>query len=233
MVEALALAAGIAIERTRLHERVRRLSVLEDRDRIGRDLHDRVIQRIFAVGMALQGATRLDSRFEIVGRVNKAVDDLDATITEIRTTIFELGDPRVSAGLRAAVVELADEMTPILGSRPEVRFFGQVDSGVAEHISDHVLAVVREAMTNAVKHGRATRFVVTLTVADDLAVEVTDNGCGLPLTLKTRSGGRGLANLRSRAEKLGGCFEIHAAPNGGTRVLWRVPLSESRVTGTE
>ena len=110
LAEALAVAAGIAIENTRLHERVRVLSVLDDRDRIARDLHDRVIQRVFAVGMALQGAARLPERDQIVERVNKAVDDLDTTVTEIRTAIFELGTTALPGGLRHSVLELTAEL---------------------------------------------------------------------------------------------------------------------------
>ena len=130
LAEALALAAGIAIENTRLHDRVRVLSVLDDRDRIARDLHDRVVQRIFAVGMALQSAMRLPELGLVVDRVGKAVDDLDSTITEIRTTIFELGDATVHGGVRHGVLGLAEELTPTLGSRPEVVFDGPVDNAI-------------------------------------------------------------------------------------------------------
>ena len=128
LAEALALAAGIAIENTRLHDRVRVMSVLDDRDRIARDLHDRVIQRIYAVGMSLQGAARLPERDLVVERVSKAVDELDDTITQIRSTIFELGDAALPGGLRQAVLHLADELAGTLGSRPEVRFEGAVDN---------------------------------------------------------------------------------------------------------
>ena len=103
------VAAGIAIDNTRLHDRVRTISVLDDRERIGRDLHDRVVQRLFAVGMALQGAARLPELDLVRKRIDKVVDDLDATISEIRTTIFELGDNSIPGGLRQAVVGLADE----------------------------------------------------------------------------------------------------------------------------
>ena len=110
LTEALALAAGIAIDNTRLHERVRTMSVLDDRERIGRDLHDKVVQRLFAVGMALQGAIRIPDLDLVRERIDKVMDDLDATITEIRTTIFELGDSSLPGGLRQAVVGLADEL---------------------------------------------------------------------------------------------------------------------------
>jgi len=221
MAEALALAAGIAIENTRLHDRVRILSVLDDRDRIARDLHDRVIQRIFAIGMTLQGATRLEEVGPILERVNKAVDDLDATITEIRTAIFEL-DSGTLRGVRHGVREIVTELAPVLGSRPEVTFLGPVDSGVSQRVADHLLAVLREALTNAGKHAQASTFSVIVSVADDVTVEVIDDGVGFP-SLVAQGAGLGLANLRKRAEKLGGTFETESPQGGGTRVIWRVP----------
>jgi signal transduction histidine kinase len=223
LAEALALAAGIAIENTRLHDRVRMLSVLDDRDRIARDLHDRVIQRVFAVGMALQGATRLPERDQVVERVDKAVDDLDATVTEIRTAIFELGEKAIPGGLRHGVLELTEEMAATLGARPEVIFNGPVDNAVTQKVADHLLAVLREALTNAGKHARATSYVVTISVADEVSLEVHDNGTGIELPL-SGGAGLGLVNLRSRAERLNGSFEIQAGQDGGTRLLWCVPV---------
>ncbi len=223
LAEALALAAGIAIENTRLHDRVRMLSVLDDRDRIARDLHDRVIQRVFAVGMALQGATRLPERDQVVERVDKAVDDLDATVTEIRTAIFELGEKAIPGGLRHGVLELTEEMAANLGARPEVIFNGPVDNAVTQKVADHLLAVLREALTNAGKHARATSYVVTISVADEVSLEVHDNGTGIELPL-SGGAGLGLVNLRSRAERLHGSFEIQAGHDGGTRLLWCVPV---------
>lgn len=223
MAEALALAAGIAIENTRLHDRVRVLSVLDDRDRIARDLHDRVIQRIFAVGMALQGATRQADLPRVLQQVNKAVDDLDATITEIRSAIFELEDGGGHRGLRHGVLELTGELASLLGSRPEVTFFGPVDTGVPQHVADHLLAVLRESLTNAGKHAEAAHFVVNVSVAEDVTLEVLDDGRGINFPI-IHGGGLGLSNLRNRAEKLGGTFEVRGAQGGGTRVLWRVPI---------
>ena len=221
LAEALAVAAGIAIENTRLHERVRVLSVLDDRDRIARDLHDRVIQRVFAVGMSLQGAVRLSERDQIVERVNKAVDDLDTTMTEIRTAIFELGTKAIAGGLRHSVLELTEEMASSLGTRPEVVFNGAIDNAISQRIADSLLAVLREALTNAGKHARATSYVVTITVSEDVSLEVQDNGIGIELP-QAFGVGLGLVNLRSRAERLGGSFEILAGDDG-TRLLWRVP----------
>ena len=223
LAEALALATGIAIENARLHDRVRMLSVIDDRDRIARDLHDRVIQRVFAVGMSLQGAARLPERDQIVERVNKAVDDLDSTVTEIRTAIFELGESPMPGGLRRSAVELAKEMASSLGLRPEIIFQGPIDNAVPQHVADHLLAVLREALTNVGKHAEATRCTVTISVADDVTLEVSDNGAGIRSPLADGAG-LGLVNLRSRAEKLKGSFEVQVNEEGGTRLLWRVPL---------
>lgn len=224
LVEALAMATGVAIQNNRLHERVRSLSLLEDRDRIARDLHDRVIQRIYAVGMNLAGTARLDDLPELHARVEHAVDELDSTITEIRTAIFELGQTSLPGGLRDAIVRLADELAPTLGSRPRVTFSGPVDNTVPPHVADHIIAVVREALTNAAKHARASRYSVDLSVEQDVVnVEVTDNGGGFSVD-PAASSGRGLTNLHKRAEKLGGSFEILPVDGGGTRLSWSVPV---------
>jgi signal transduction histidine kinase len=222
LAEALALAAGIAIENNRLHDRVRVMSVLDDRDRIARDLHDRVIQRIYAVGMSLQGAARMPERDQVVERVSRAVDELDETITQIRSSIFELGDAALPGGLRQAILHLSRELEGTLGSRPEVGFEGAVDNAVPQAVGDHVLAVVREGLTNASKHSGATRYAVRVVVTDRLTLEIEDDGTGIELPLVQP--GLGLVNIRERAEKLGGMFEIHSGPRGGTRLVWTVPL---------
>jgi signal transduction histidine kinase len=222
MAEGLALAAGIALENTRLHDAVKELSLMEDRDRIARDLHDRVIQRIFAVGMSLQSVSHLPGPPQILDRVNKAVDDLDITIDQIRSSIFDLESSMGQIGLRRSILDMANDLAPLLGARPQVIFNGPVDSRVSQQAADHVLAVVREALTNAGKHARATEFSVTISVDDDLCLEVVDNGRGTQPSKKPGSG-RGLKNIRGRAEKLGGSLTIETPDGGGTRVLWKVP----------
>ncbi len=222
LAEALALAAGIAIENQRLHNRVRVMSVLDDRDRIARDLHDQVIQRIYAVGMSLQGAARMPEREQIVDRVSRAIDELDETITQIRSTIFELGDAALPGGLRQAVLQLTEELGVTLGVRPVVRFDGALDNSVPQHLGDHVLAVVREGLTNAGKYSHASRYEVILSVSDRVVLELLDDGVGIELPLTKP--GLGLINIRDRAEKLGGSFEIHPRDGGGTRLVWVVPL---------
>jgi signal transduction histidine kinase len=230
LAEAFALAAGIAIENHRLHEQVRLMSILDDRDRIARDLHDRVIQRVYAVGMSLDGATRLPDLHRVMERIGRAVDELDATITEIRSAIFELGESALPGGLRKSVLHLAETLTETLGVRPEVHFSGAVDD-VPQHLGDHVLAVVREGLTNAGKHAGARRYVVEVDVTDRLTVEVIDDGTGIELPLPGSSG-LGLVNLRERAKRLGGRFEIFPGPDGGTRLVWSVPLGQPEAPGS-
>jgi len=224
LVEALALAAGIAIENTRLHDQVRLLSVLDDRERIGRDLHDRVVQRLFAVGLGLQAAQRLSEPDLVRERLGRSIDDVDATIAEIRTTIFELGASALPGGLRQGVLAVANELAPSLGARPEVSFSGAVDNTVPQNVADHVLAVVRESLTNAAKHSHGRRFVVALSVGDELELVVIDDGVGLDPSVSPVGHGLGLANLRSRAEKLQGTMSVEPAEGGGTKVTWCVPL---------
>jgi signal transduction histidine kinase len=223
LVEALAIAAGIAIEHNRLKDQERRRGVLEDRDRIARDLHDKIIQRVYAVGIGLHGAMRLDDLERLRERVSAAVDELDETIAELRGAIFELGQSAVLGGLRQAVLRLAQELTESLGSRPSVRFVGAVDNTVPQPIGDHALAVVREGLTNAAKYSNGARFEVVVRVDDDdVTVEVVDDGCGIEFPLTNP--GLGLSNLRNRAVRLGGTFEVLPGIRSGTRLVWSVPI---------
>jgi signal transduction histidine kinase len=222
LAEALAQAAGIAIQNSRLHDQVRVISVLDDRDRIARDLHDRVIQRIFAVGMTLQGVARMPDPTQARSRIDRAVDELDATIAEIRSTIFELGESSLPGGLRQSIVRLSEEMAPTLGARPELSFSGPIDNTVPKQTADQILAVVREALTNAGKHASASSYRVSLRVDDDIVLEVVDNGTGFDP--EAVSGGLGLMNLRNRAEKLNGTFQVMSSAGEGTRLIWAVPL---------
>jgi signal transduction histidine kinase len=181
-----------------------------------------VIQRVYAVGMNLQGATRLPDRDQVVERVTRAIDDLDLTIDEIRSAIFELGEASLPGGLRQAVLQLAEELSDTLGARPEVRFEGAVDNSVPQHVGDHVLAVVREGLTNAGKHAQASRYEVFLCVTDRVVLELIDDGVGIELP--HTAPGLGLINIRDRAEKLNGTFEIYPREGGGTRLVWTIPL---------
>jgi signal transduction histidine kinase len=219
LVIALAGAAGVAIENARLHHRVQSLAVVEDRERIARDLHDRVIQRLFATGMALQATTRLAGDQELAARVQETVDDIDETIREIRNTIFALTAPS-RRGLRLDILGVADEARAGLGFIPQVHLEGPVETMVPDDVAEHLLTVLREALTNVARHARASRVDVVVTAGADLAVRVVDDGRGFT----PREGGRGLRNMEERARALGGKLRVNPDRNGGTVLEWRVPL---------
>ena len=221
LVVALAAAAGVAIENARLHVRVRELALLEDRERIARDLHDTVIQRLFATGLRLQGAVRLIQRPEAAERVSQAIDDLDLTVKHIRTAIFGLEASRTAAGgLRQRVLKLTSEAVGPLGFEPRVLFDGMVDA-VPEHISTELLPVLREALSNVARHAGATRVDVTVEALGDVVLRVVDDGTGLPP--EPAGGGHGLLNMQTRAVHLRGTFHAARGGDGGTTVEWRVP----------
>ena len=227
LVVGLAAAAGVAIENARLHTRVRELALLEDRERIARDLHDTVIQRLFATGLRLQGAARLVGVPEVAERITQAVDDLDLTVKHIRTAIFGLeASPRSAGGLRARVLSLVTEAGGALGFDPQVLFEGPVDA-LAEEVATEVLAVLREALANAARHAGASRVQVELAVGPEAGVvlRVIDNGRGLG---RRRAGGKGLANMATRASGLGGVMSAGPGPQGGTVIEWRVPAGAGR-----
>jgi signal transduction histidine kinase len=223
LVDTFAGQAAIALRLGAAAADREQLAVLGDRDRIARDLHDLVIQRLFATGMALEGAVRGMQPPEKVERVRQAVDDLDATIKEIRTSIFALQQPAPHAGegVRQSVLQAVGAARASLGFEPDVVFHGAVDTLVPAAIAEQMLAVLREALSNVARHAAATSASVSIT-ADPAEVElvVTDNGKGLP-TSGRRSG---LANLARRASDLGGEFSAAAGASSGTDVRWRVPL---------
>ena len=223
LVVALAAAAAVAVENARLHARVADLMLLEERDRIARDLHDNVIQGLFATGLSLQGAARLAEVPEVRDRIEAAVDELDRTIRRIRTTIFELHPPHLSGrSLRRELSDTCAEAGRVLGFRPELRIDGPIDTLSDDRIVEHAQAVLRELLSNVARHAAATAAGVEVSVlGGDLSVVVTDNGTGAGAI---GSGGRGVANLRARAATLGGTFTISDAPGGGTLARWQVPL---------
>ncbi|MEO6712960.1 MAG: sensor histidine kinase [Mycobacteriales bacterium] len=221
----LAATAGVAIENARLAGRVRELALLEDRERIARDLHDTVIQRLFAVGMQLQGTARLTDKPEVAARLNQAVDDLDRTVRDIRSTIFSLHASGNDAGsLRALIQIIGHEVVDALGFHPTIFFEGPVDSTVPDEVAEQLQAVVREALSNVAKHAKASRVVVRVAAADGVvSLSVVDDGVGRPPAAE--GPGNGLANMASRAERLGGSFVVGAGEDGGTTLRWSVPLS--------
>jgi signal transduction histidine kinase len=228
VVAGFAAQAAVALELAAGRADAERLSVFEDRDRIARDLHDLVIQRLYATGMSLEGAMPMITKPEIADRVRHAVDAMDDTIKDIRATIFALqsrdrgGPPR----LRSEIVALADEMTELLGFAPALRLGSGLDSRASAELAEHVLAVLREALSNAARHAAASRVDVTVDTDANgmLSVLVRDNGRGIadqPGPGQRRSG---LANMADRADKLGGQFRLGPAEGGGTELEWTVPL---------
>ncbi|HXB47039.1 MAG TPA: GAF domain-containing sensor histidine kinase [Streptosporangiaceae bacterium] len=225
MLVTFATQAGIALELAEHRRQAERVAVFEDRDRIARDLHDLVIQRLYATGMSLQGAVGLIGTPEVAERVNGAVDALDETIREIRSSIFALQtrQPEQPAGLRARILQVADEMTGPLGFPPTLELVGRLDDDVPHDVSGHLLGALREALSNAARHSGASKVEVQVSAQGELSLTVRDNGSGI------KPGGRrsGLSNLEQRAVELGGTFRVVPAPGGGTELDWRVPLAAS------
>lgn len=224
----LAGQAALALDRSAARVDRARTATLEDRDRIARDLHDHVVQRLFAAGLNIQSVCGALEPGEQVDRLNEQVDEIDATIRQIRTTIFGLhaGHDR-ALGVRARVLEAITAASATLSGPPEVSFRGPIDLLVDDDLCAEVVAVVREALTNAGRHAAAQRVEVVVSAsAGTVDVEVLDDGRGL-VEGATLSG---LANLRRRAEVLGGWFEIADRAGPGTRLFWTVPLAgtESR-----
>jgi len=196
-----------------------RLLISADRERIARDLHDLVIQRLFGAGLRLQGALGLIDNEAAVARVSSTIDDLDTTIKEIRDAIFAL-EPAPGTGLRARVLEAVADATEALGFKPTVSFHGLTDRVVALPVQLEATAVLREALSNSARHAHAGRVEVHVTVDDELGVLVVDNGVGVGKPRRMS----GVANARARAELLGGHLDVLAAEGGGTRFDWRVPI---------
>jgi signal transduction histidine kinase len=218
---ALATAAGVAIENARLMERLEEVAVLEDRERIARDLHDKVIQRLFATGMLLQTMLPVPGREDATNRITHAVDELDVTIREIRSTIFALQAP-VPRGLRISIFATVDGAREYLGFSPELHMDGPIDTIVSEKAAEHLLAVLQEALSNVAKHAEASRVDVVVEAGTDVVVRVVDNGKGIP---SSRKDGRGLQNLADRAATMGGDLRASRSDGGGTVVEWRVPIT--------
>jgi nitrate/nitrite-specific signal transduction histidine kinase len=215
VIQALAMAAGIAVENARLHQRAGEVAVYEDRDG--------VIQRLFAIGLSLQGLSVSPAGKSVAVNLSAAVADIDETIRQVRATIFELGGAGGGHGIRAHLVALAEELGPVVGFDVPVEFHGPVDTAVSDTVAEHLLPTVREALTNIGRHAHATRAMIRLSViGHQCRLEVTDNGRGL-VDGPSADGGLGLLNMRQRAEGLGGSFDISQPTAGGTTIAWQVP----------
>ncbi len=214
--------AALAMELADKQQQQRRLDLLADRDRIAGDLHDHVIQRLFAAGMTLQAIITRISDGEARTRVARVVTELDETMREIRTSIFDLhttGEQNPTS-LRRRMLDIVAETSASTRTSPAVRISGAVDTLVPPSVAEHALAVLREGVSNAIRHGQADDITVTVEAGADLVVSVTDNGVGMPPDV-ARSG---LLNLERRAGDCGGGITVSSVPNGGTRLVWRVPL---------
>lgn len=231
LTETFANHASLMLEYTRTKDELDRLALVEERERIGRDLHDTVIQRLFAAGLELQAlaARHGHSDRELAARLGATVDGLDETISQIRATIFALQPPDLSDdGTRAVeaarvyrlVANVVDESTRALGFMPDLLVPGDPERPVQRDVAAHMLGVVREALTNVARHAAASSVVVEIEIGDAFVVRVSDDGVGLPQDLP--SGGQGLRNIRERARAVGGELVLSAGPEGGTVLEWGV-----------
>jgi len=219
----VAMARDIT-ERVRSEERLREaaqtMRVLEDRERIARDLHDLVIQRLFAAGMGLQAARARTDDPDVIKRVDDAVDQLDETIREIRTVIFGLqSEQSRPPGLRSDLLDIVADECSALGFEPRLRFDGPID-GLSDELCDHLRATLREALSNVARHAAASSAEISLSVDNRVSLRVDDDGVGIPEGPRS---GHGLANMRERAERLGGSLRAVPRPGGGTTLEWVVP----------
>lgn len=219
--------AALAMELAERRSDAEQIALLEDRDRIARDLHDLAIQRLFATGMTLQSAQKFDQHPAAAERIERAVNDLDDTIKIIRSTIFGLraqqsGGP--ADGVRARVAAAVDGAASALGFSPAVRVEGLVDTEVPHHIADHLIAVLVEALSNTARHAAARAVDVHVVVEGrGLTLSVADDGTGIP----PGAARSGLKNIARRAADLGGTFTQDAPSEGGARLVWHVPLPDA------
>ncbi|MCX3062769.1 GAF domain-containing sensor histidine kinase [Streptomyces beihaiensis] len=225
MIDGFAGHAGLALEIAEHRREAEQLLVLNDRDRIARDLHDLAIQRLFASGLSLQSVLhQVADRPQAAERVRRVVADLDDTIKVVRSTIYALreSDQAEAAGLRSRLVAQVGRATESLGFAPALRMSGLLDTAVPAEHADHLLAVLREALSNAARHAGATAVDVSVEAADELLrLRVADDGGGIPAGTTRRSG---LDNIRARAESLGGRCTVGSGDPSGTVVDWSVPL---------
>ena len=223
MATGFANHASVALELAAARADQQRVVLLEDRDRIARDLHDHVIQQLFAIGLSVQSVATLIGPDEVAGQKLQArVADIDRTIRQIRTSIFELRGPLAAGpqGLRQCLLQIAGDLTPALGFAPRVAFAGVVDAAVSGQVADDVAACVREALANVAKHAHAGSVDVEVTVAaGEVGVSISDDGVGISGSAQLS----GLANLRARAEHRGGTFELVSSA-AGTQLSWKAPI---------
>jgi signal transduction histidine kinase len=211
--------AALALDRTQALEDREQMAVISDRDRIARDLHDVVIQRLFATGLHMQSIRSVAPNDELRERIDQSVRELDQTIRDIRGTIFEL-QTRPRSSLRTEVRDLIREQVPLLGFAPSVHTEGPVDCTLEPEVQTQMVSVLREALSNISQHARATAVSVHLQVTPThLRLKVTDDGRGIPEDRHER----GLRNARRRAMLLGGSLDLWPNEPSGTIFVWSVP----------
>ncbi|MFE9577233.1 GAF domain-containing protein [Nocardia sp. NPDC006044] len=222
MMAAIADQAALALRLADNRRRMRAVDVLSERDRIARDLHDHVIQRLFSVGLSLQGTVKRSAAPDITSRLTETLEDIQAIVQDIRHSIFDLQSDSAadSSKYRKRLHGIVTDMTADSGLRTTVRLAGPV-TVLAPPLSDDVEAVLREAVSNVVRHARATTVAVELRIRNEVTIEVTDDGIGVPDDLSRRSG---LANLAARAERHGGSFTVERRDGTGTVLRWSAPL---------
>ena len=210
--------------RLEAEERLRRtdeaLHVAEERERIARDLHDTVLQRLFGLGLELQA---LGLRMEpvLTDRVEHAVDELDRIIRDIRTTVFTLGASQRQGSLGQELAVVTTQAARVLGFTPQLRLDGPIESTVTDEVRGELVATLREALGNVARHARARSAAVDLRSDDWITLTVRDDGVGLGEGVS--GAGHGLVNLRARAERLGGRCRVETHPDGGVLLTWQVP----------
>lgn len=198
-----------------------RLALLEDRERIGRDLHDLVIQRLFAAGMGLEAVSSLAPPGVLAERLSDTVRQLDETINDVRSAIFHLESGEATA-LATRIKDTVVAHTSQLGFDPVLSLPGRLES-ISPQLVEQLLPVVNEALSNVARHARANTVTVTIEVdTGELVLRVADDGVGIGDLVER---GHGLDNLETRATQLGGDFRARAGAGGGTVLTWRVPLS--------
>jgi signal transduction histidine kinase len=222
LVTAFADQSALALDTAAQQRLARQLDVYEDRDRIARDLHDLVIQRVFAAGLALQSVLPRVRDADVQRRVRDVVGQLDETVRDIRTTIFDLHTVDVAEHTESNRRRLSDAVSELTADRlrPTVRMSGAVDTLLTGALAADVEAVLREAVSNAARHSGGRSLTVTVDVADDVVLDVVDDGQGIP----ARVARSGLRNLEERARARGGSCTVDALPEGGTRLRWSAPL---------
>jgi signal transduction histidine kinase len=231
LVEMFALHAGIAIENARLHEQVQRLAIVEERERIGRDLHDGIIQSIYAVGLSLEDVPDLmEDEPEVArARVERAIDSLDQSIRDIRNFIFGLRPELLEqAGLVGGLAALADEFRVNSMVDIDVETFGVEDVDLSPDQTGQLLSIAREALSNVARHSKATRGTVRVDAHDStIRLTVSDNGVGFEPDLQRGPSHQGLINMRARAVAIGGHLMLESTPGGGTRIIVEVARRET------